>query len=263
MRYAVVAMAMVAVLALVGTTAMAQDGQPPAGARGGRGGGNPFAQLDLTAEQKTKVEGILKASREKADKAETPEAKREIRTAAMEDIKKNVLTEEQRTKFEAMQVARESGLPLSELALTAEQKAKVAELVKAAREKAAKAENPQARREIMAALREEIRKNVLTDEQRAKLATLPGPMERMVTGRLDRLGLSDDQKAKVKGILTAARAAAEKAEGMEAKRAVFTAAMDDIKKNVLTEEQRKKLEAMPARGGRGGRGGQGGPPATN
>ncbi len=270
MRHVTLAMAMLAVVALAGSAAMAQGGPPAGGSQpgaGARGGAGPFAQLDLTADQKAKIETIMKAAREKASAAEAPEAKREIMKAAMEDVKKNVLTEEQRKKLASMPARRGFGvdLPLGQLDLTADQKAKIETIMKAAREKAAAAEGREAKMEIMKAAREDVVKNVLTEEQRKKLASLRDLAgERMVMRRLERVNLTAEQKGKVEEILKAAKASAEKADGPEAKGAVLRAAMEDIKKNVLTEEQRKKLESMPGRGGRGGRGGQdgaGSPPA--
>ena len=268
MRHVMIAVAMLGALALAGSAAMAQDGPPAGGgqpgARPGRGGAGPFAQLDLTADQKTKIEAIMKGAREKAAAAETPQAKQEIRKAAMEDIRKNVLTADQVKKLETMRANRPfGGPPFGELGLTPEQKAKVEEILKAAKANAEKAQTPKEKGEIIHAAVEDIKKNVLTADQLKKLAELPGPGERMIMRRLEQVNLTDEQKAKVKGILTAAKAGAEKADGFEGKRAVLTAAMDDIKKNVLTEEQRKKLESLPgpgARGGRRGAGGTGTPP---
>ncbi|MCY2925489.1 MAG: hypothetical protein NT031_08625, partial [Planctomycetota bacterium] len=200
MRTVIVAMAMLAGLALTGSSALAQGGpgggQGGQGGRGGMGAMGPLSQLDLTADQKAKVEEIMKAAREKASVATTPEAKREIRQAAMEDIKKNVLTDEQRKKLASLPPVGRGDLPLAQLDVSADQKAKIEAIMKAAREKAAAAEGRPAKREIMKAASEDVVKNVLTDAQRTKLAELRARAgERMIMGRLEKLTLTDEQKA--------------------------------------------------------------------
>src|ERR1035437_7985567 len=61
------------------------------------------------------------------------------------------------------------------------------------------------------------------------------------------LNLTDDQKAKVKDILKTARADAVKASDKDAKKAIWKAAFEDIRKNVLTDEQRTKLQQLHQR----------------
>ena len=68
-------------------------------------------------------------------------------------------------------------------------------------------------------------------------------------GMFAALNLTDDQKAKVKGIMTAAKATAAKATDRAGKMQAFKDAFTTIKTTVLTDDQRKKLETLKAKFG--------------
>lgn len=131
------------------------------------------------------------------------------------------------------------------LELTDAQKAKIKEIVTAAKADVQKATDKAAKMAIWKAAREKIRTDVLTDAQREKLA---GVHRAMMLHRLGReLGLTDDQKTKVKDILKTAHADAIKATDKAAKQAVWKAAFEKIKTDVLTADQRTKLQALKAK----------------
>lgn len=69
----------------------------------------------------------------------------------------------------------------------------------------------------------------------------PAGKTEMAAGPLAKLNLTDDQKAKIKEILQAAREQAQKAEDPKAKLEAFKAALETIKTTVLTDEQRKEI----------------------
>jgi Spy/CpxP family protein refolding chaperone len=135
--------------------------------------------------------------------------------------------------------ARHAGLLARVLELTDAQKAQVKDILKAAHADAQKATDAAAKKAVWKAAFAKIRTDVLTDAQRAKLVK----MHRM-HGVIQKLNLTADQKAKVKDILTAARADAAKATTPEAKREIFKAAMAKVKADVLTDAQRQQLEQM-------------------
>jgi len=89
---------------------------------------------------------------------------------------------------------------------------------------------------------------VLTKEQMDKVrAALPPRMEGKLDGlgaNIERLGLDDKQREQVKAIMDPAREAAAKADGADAKRQILKDALEKIRTDVLTEDQRKKLESM-------------------
>jgi Spy/CpxP family protein refolding chaperone len=62
-----------------------------------------------------------------------------------------------------------------------------------------------------------------------------------------KLGLTDEQKAQVKTILTAAREQAKNAPDREAKMKIMREAFDKIRTTVLTDEQRTKLADLKAK----------------
>ncbi|KKM81090.1 hypothetical protein LCGC14_1333320, partial [marine sediment metagenome] len=79
-------------------------------------------------------------------------------------------------------------------------------------------------------------------------------------GALRRLDLTAEQKAKVAEIFKAAEAAAKGAEDRKDKAAIIRKAVKDVTENVLTDEQKAKLEKMrQRRGGPGGGPGRRGP----
>ena len=129
------------------------------------------------------------------------------------------------------------------LNLTEEQRARIKEIRQQAKADAAKATDEKAKREIRRAANEKIKNEVLTAEQRAKLEQMRKEIRCPV---LNKLNLTEDQKAKVKEIMATAREDAKKAPDKEAKKAIFKAAWEKIKNQVLTAEQRTKLEELKA-----------------
>ena len=130
----------------------------------------PFGELNLTDEQKAEIKKLHEEAREKMESAKTREEKREIMENLRKKINNDVLTDEQRAKakkhFRKMQKGRRD-MFLKGIGATDEQKTKIEAIMKKAREEA-KDKDPKECRKIMEAAREEIRKNVLTDEQRKK-----------------------------------------------------------------------------------------------
>lgn len=63
-------------------------------------------------------------------------------------------------------------------------------------------------------------------------------------GMFAELGLTDDQKAKIKDIMTDARTKAEAAENPQEKREIMQAAFQKVNSEVLTDDQKAKLEKM-------------------
>ena len=112
---AIAALAFAALVAFNANAADAPKGEAkerPAGVRAG--GGRIVEELGLTAEQKPKVEAVMKDAAEKRkalrdDTALTPEQRREKVKAIGEETKtklKGILTAEQLTKFEELQKNR-------------------------------------------------------------------------------------------------------------------------------------------------------------
>jgi periplasmic protein CpxP/Spy len=98
--------------------------QPPHQGQGeGRG---PFAQLNLTTEQKAKIKEIRESAKQQMDAIFTAEQKEQLRTAREQRQRPNLnLTEDQKAKLQAIRQDTESQI---EAVLTAEQKQKLQEL---------------------------------------------------------------------------------------------------------------------------------------
>ena len=134
---------------------------------------------------------------------------------------------------------------LAEVDLTPEQKAQVKAIREAAMEEAKQAQTPEERMAIRRATMEKVNA-VLTEEQRSKIAASqparPGPRAQgqRAQGPFEKLNLTDEQRAQVREIMTAARKEAQSAETPEARREIMTAAREKTKA-LLTEEQLKSL----------------------
>ena len=144
-----------------------------------------FGGLDLTEEQKTAAKAIMEPAREEAKKAEDREAGKAIMVAAAKKVFDDVLTDEQRAKVTERRENREERgdddrkgphkgrrrrMYLKGLELSDDQKAAVKTIMDAAKAEADKAEGHEAKREIMHAAMKKVVDEVLTDEQKAKLA---------------------------------------------------------------------------------------------
>jgi Spy/CpxP family protein refolding chaperone len=147
------------------------------------------------------------------------------------------------------------------LGLTAEQQEQMRTLLKAAHEQAENATDREAKAKIMREAMEKVKATVLNDEQRKKW---DGVRESVVDrarergGEMfDRAGLTLEQKESAKAIMQAARTQAESATDREAKAKIFREAVEKVKATVLTDEQRKKLQADREGRGPDGPGGPG------
>ena len=237
-KYLLAGLVVLAALAIVADTVVAQDEPGPGGPdrrrhRGGpgqdgrgRGPGNiadRLKGLDLTADQQAQVTQILDAHRQ-----------------AMENWQKEH-GDDREAIGKKLREARE---------------AKDKEAFQAAMEEMKTLMGSQ--RELQEALRTSLGE-VLTEEQLAKLRRASGdrrgPMNPFRALRM--LRLSEEQQAQVKDILQAAEAEAKEAKDPKAKRAIMDAALKKIVDTVLDAEQAKKFEEIMKGGG--GPGGPGGP----
>lgn len=172
-----------------------------------------FQGVNLTDEQKAKIKPLMESFREANKKWETDNA-------------------------DALKAARAK--------IQAAREAKDEAAMKAALEDLRKLN--ETRKPLMEKLIADL-KDILTPEQIAKVKANvaavraeAAPVRPMAM--LERVGATAEQKAKAKAILAAAEQKMKAAETPEAKREILKAAMDDIRNNVLTAEQRAKLEQM-------------------
>lgn len=314
----------VAGVGMIATSAMAQDApkDAPRGERGGARGGAPrgprgpeigeriLKELNLTGEKEKQVKQILdtyrqdnenwqkqngeevrklfgeiRAAREakKDDEAKAAQEKLDKLMAGRNEKREaltkqlgEVLDKEQMEKVKSILASRRGpggpGGPgmrpaamLERVGLTAEQKEKVKAIMDAADE-ASKGKTPEESADLHKKAFEQISKEVLNDEQRAKLeearkAGPGGPGGR--GGMLDGLNLTEEQKTKAEAIMAEARKKAE--ANPDGRREAFREARKKVSDEVLNADQRKQLEerrkAFEDRRGGGNRGPRGGAPA--
>ena len=142
------------------------------------------------------------------------------------------------------------------LGLSAEQREQMRTILKAAHEQAENAADREAKGKILREAMEKIKTTILNDEQRKKWDELrqgAGERARERGGEMfERAGLTPEQKEAVKAIMQPAREAAEKATDREAKAKILREAIEKVRTTVLTDDQRKKLEAVREDRGPGG-----------
>ena len=208
-----------------------------------RGRHQAFEQLELTDEQKEQMHAIMGEARQR--------------------IHDEVLTDEQRAELAEQKQARSERMlawMTERHDLTDEQVEQVRAIMAAAHEQGEAADSREAKWEIMKAAFEQIKTDVLTDEQRAAAEEArQGHRQDFMTRVADFLEMTDEQKAQAEAILTAAKTEAEAAETPEAKHEIMRAAFEQIKTDVLTDEQRERAEQFHQgrRGGHHGRHRQG------
>lgn len=138
---------------------------------------------------------------------------------------------------------------LRKLDLTDEQKEAVKKILGEAKAQAKEAESPKAKAKIMRAARDKIASEVLTAEQREKLAAMPkccakGHKGRMFVG----LDLTDQQREQIAEIRKDAGEKAKAAETRQEKRKIMRAVREKIVQEILTDEQRKQLREKRGHG---------------
>lgn len=222
------------------------------------------AWTERNAADMTKLREEMTKAREEGRADDVKAVSEKLRKLTVERVKKteNVLTqlkdvldEKQLAKARLILEAGRFGgsarsqLLMGQLDLTETQRASVREINTAAREETQKAESLLARAEVQKKAWDKIVKEVLTDEQRAKLEKLQKELAAPASAPAGRgramfegLGLTAEQQAKVNEIMEAARKKGADAGTPEARREAFQAARKEIAEKVLNEEQRKKYE---------------------
>ncbi|MCY2925159.1 MAG: hypothetical protein NT031_06915 [Planctomycetota bacterium] len=246
----------------------------PAAVKPGQGLMSMAERLGLSDEQRVKVKALIAAAEVSVQKASVPADRHKIWMDAFEDIQKNVLTPEQRSRLSAQPMAARPGAGLASMLMTVglskDQEQKIGAMISEAEAKGANAKTSDEKHLIWLTALEDIKKSVLTEEQRKKLeggSGMPpghgGGMGGMPPGHgggmgggmggggdgtepvmemLESVGLTPDQKAKSKAILEAATArATTMPAGEKDTHAVWKSALDEIRRTVLTDEQRQKL----------------------
>ena len=241
---------------------------PRPGRQGRRGPGQGgLKQLNLTEEQQEKVRAILQDAHDQANKADSPEVRRQLMQDAFVKIEGTVLTPEQIEKFKTLKeqaIARggEAGRDGPRhrrgagLNLTDEQNAQRKAIMDEARATARQAESREEKRAILREATAKVHQDVLTDPQREQLKQqMKQRMARQRHKRIaERLGLSEDQQARIQDILSSAREQARQVEDRQQRREIMKQARKKVHAEVLTDEQRKKLEQHRQRHrGRGNR----------
>lgn len=210
-------------------------------------------KLNLNEEQKTKVQAILKDAHEQAKKTDSPEVRRQLMQDAFMKIEGSVLTPEQIEAFKnlrAQAMARHGGQRgqrrgrKAGLDLTDEQQAQSKAIMDEARAKAQQAETKEEKRAIYREAMAKVHQDVLTDDQREQVKQrFKKHIARRHKKIADHLGLSEDQQARIKEILSSARKQAQGVEDRQQRREIMKQARKKVHDEVLSDEQREKIKA--------------------
>lgn len=142
---------------------------------GGEGGGQRRrgGMGTMTEAQQAQVREIMDAARQQAEGVESREERREIFRAAMEKVRDEVLTDEQRQQMEEQREQwrqrREENNPMNRIGASEEQKTQAKAIMDAARQQAEGVESREERREIFRAAMQKVHEEVLTEEQRQQM----------------------------------------------------------------------------------------------
>jgi hypothetical protein len=207
--------------------------------------------LGLSDEQQAKAKTILADAEAQAGKTDDEQLQQSLRKDAMDRIAETVLTDEQKQQF--LQTAQrgrrggrggrggegEGGRRGPNLQLTDEQQTQRDEIMQAAREQARNAEDRGERRRIMGEAMRKVHDEIFTDEQRQQLR-----QQMRQNSPLGRMGASEEQMDQAETIMRDAREKAREVESREERREIFRAAMQRVRDEVLTEEQRQQMQEM-------------------
>ena len=189
----------------------------------------------LTQANKDKDKDAAKAAQE--EMAPLSKQMNEVSTKAWADMQA-VLTPEQKATWDQWQFVRVIKGRFSAAKVTDEQ----VEKIKAAYVKGTAGmdvADEKARRAAMAKLYETIEKEILTSDQRTDLAVAG------LTGRYRRLDLTDDQKAQIRQAYVKSVAGLDTSD-RKAVSAADNKLQEQIRTEILTEDQRAKVKAPPA-----------------
>ena len=251
-------------------------------------GAKSLQKLGLNGEQMTQANTIMDEAKVQASKTDDPAVKAALMRDAMARVRNSVMTDEQKTAWDATQkrptIRRmrtddgktKENSSKGETGETGEKKKgrsrggwggvelseEQREQMTAIREKAKEAmKSAETREEKMAVWREagQEMKDVFTDEQKKQMAAAGEKAIKKGTDQvLTTIEATDEQREAVGEIMADARKAAAETDDWTEKRKIYRETFETIKKEVLTEEQVKKMEEMRKNWGRGGRRGRGG-----
>jgi len=201
--------------------------------------GDAFQGIELTDAQKSQVR-VAHERLAKGVNFDDRKAVYRLRQALIAAIREKVLTEDQRTDVKLQPLLRS----LRGLSLTDEQRAAIRDAYR----KLAAGQKGRSSWRVMRDLREKVRKEVLTEDQRTAQGT------RYVLWRYGRAHLDDGQKAKVRAIC-ARHARGVDLTDRERRDAAMKKIAEEIDRTVLTEKQREAMKrSQSRRRGRGRRG---------
>ncbi len=199
-------------------------------------------------ENKAKFEALreaIKKAREAKDKEAAKKARAEysaLRAKEHEIIKKSraaimeVLTPEQKAKWDQYQAVLTIKRRISPVKLTAEQE----EQVKAAYVKlaaGAEAATRKGRSTLLAKLYAQVEKEILTPQQRTDVAVAS------LIRRFYRAKLTDEQKAKIKALFVEQSAGVDLTDA-KARAQLYNKLYTHIREQILTDEQREKVRPL-------------------
>lgn len=244
-------------------------------------GAKSLQKVGLNGEQMTQANTIMDEAKVQASKTDDPAVKDALMRDAMARVRNSVMTDEQKTAWDATQKRPTIRRQRRDDGKTKEQSSKgetgekkdrprrrggwggvelseeQQKQMTAIREKAKEAmKSAETREEKMAVWREahQEMKDVYTDEQKEQMTAAREKARKEGTERfMKAIEATDEQREAFTEIMADARKAAEETDDWGEKREIYRETFETLKKEVLTEEQVKKMEEMRKNRGRGRR----------
>jgi hypothetical protein len=164
---------------------------------------------------------------------------------AFERIWETVLTNAQRRRFETilreLQQRAQLQQSMERMKLTPEQSAAVKAVLDAAQAEADKAQDPKQKWQILQRAQRKIRTEIWTDTQREEYHKIMAESQRQ---NMRLIGFTDEQITRAEAILDEARRKAQAAQNAQESREIMRQAADQVRREVMTEDQRQRLDAQ-------------------
>lgn len=200
-----------------------------------------YRKASLSDKQKARIKRLCKKVAGEIVTLRTPKAKQALITKLQDSVYEDILTAEQKADLEGNKLYGKTVRMRSKAKVTDQQQnERIKALCKEVGAEIASTKDPEARNDLTRKLLDAVYKDILTAEQRgdyeaAELYTRTRRMHR-------KAGLTDEQKTRIKALCKEVGIEMAAAEDLEARETLAKKFLNSIPQEVLTAEQRQKLE---------------------
>jgi len=199
-----------------------------------------YRKASLSDKQKARIKTLCKKVAGEIVTLKTPKAKQALITKLQDSVYEDILTAEQKADLEGNKLYGKTIRMRSKAKVTDQQNEQTRALCKKVGAEMATAKDPQAKDDLTRKLLDAVYKDILTAEQRGdyEAAELYTRTRRMC----GKAGLTDEQKTRIKALCKEVGVEMAVAADLETKETLAKKFLNTIPQEVLTAEQRQKLE---------------------